>query len=477
MTLARQVAHNTALQLAGKVMSTLLGLATVAIMTRSLGVEQFGWYITATGFLQFIGIFSDFGFTVTTSNLLAEPNYSARDVMDTAFTWRLITALVFNGAVPATIIFFPYPPEVKLAVALTTGSFLATALSSIFIAYYRTKLRLWYPTVADLVSRLVLLVGVYMVAVGHAGFLPMMAIITLAALISFAYLLYKSGGIRLRLTRAVTRALFYKMWPTALAIIFNSFYLQGDRVILPLYVSQTDVGFYGAAYRVLDVVVQSAAMIMGLIMPLITFAWSRGLTADFRHRLQLGFDIIAFFLLPTLAGATVLAGPLMRFVAGPEFAAAGWILGYLSVAIIGICFGMVFGHVMLAINHQKESLWVFLSDAILSVIGYFIFIPRFGVAGAIGVTIFSEWYAGFFLALLSWYYSKQFPALVTFAKIALASAGMAFIVRLLQPLNFLVSVGLGALIYMVAILLLRVISKQTIREIVAFRSVAPSAEF
>lgn len=477
MTLARKVAHNTALQLAGKVISTILGLATVAIMTRSLGAEQFGWYITATGFLQFIGIFSDFGFTVTTSNLLAEPRYSARDVMDTAFTWRLITALIFNGVVPATIIFFPYPPEVKLAVALTTGSFLATALSSIFIAYYRTKLRLWYPTVADLISRIVLLVGVYMVAVGHAGFLPMMAIITLAALVSFVYLLYKSGGIHLHLKATVTRALFYKMWPTALAIIFNSFYLQGDRVILPLYVSQTDVGFYGAAYRVLDVVVQSAAMIMGLIMPLITFAWSRGLITDFRHRLQLGFDIIAFFLLPTLAGATVLAEPLMRFVAGPQFAAAGWIMGYLSVAIIGICFGMVFGHVMLAINRQKQSLWVFLSDAVLSVIGYFIFIPRFGVAGAIGVTIFSEWYAGFFLALLSWHYSKHFPALSTFAKIALASAGMALLVRVLQPLNFLMSVGIGALAYTVAILLLRVISKETIREIIAFRSVAPSAEF
>ena len=50
MSLKRVIAHNTLIQIVGKTISVLLGLLAVAIMTRSLGVEQFGWYVTAAGF-------------------------------------------------------------------------------------------------------------------------------------------------------------------------------------------------------------------------------------------------------------------------------------------------------------------------------------------------------------------------------------------------------------------------------------------
>ena len=96
MTFARALAKNTTIQLLGKAASTALGMVAVALMTRSLGVEQFGWYITAVGFLQFIGLISDFGFTVTTSNLLAEPGFTRRDVLDVCFSWRFVTAVVFK---------------------------------------------------------------------------------------------------------------------------------------------------------------------------------------------------------------------------------------------------------------------------------------------------------------------------------------------------------------------------------------------
>jgi hypothetical protein len=63
--------------------------------------------------------------------------------------------------------------------------------------------------------------------------------------------------------------------------------LQGDRVILPLYASQTIVGYYGAAYRVLDITIQIAAMIMGIIMPLVTYAWSRQNIPEFKNGSQI----------------------------------------------------------------------------------------------------------------------------------------------------------------------------------------------
>ena len=51
MTTTRNIAHNTAYQLAGKILSTFLGVLALGMMTRYLGTEKFGWYVTTISFL------------------------------------------------------------------------------------------------------------------------------------------------------------------------------------------------------------------------------------------------------------------------------------------------------------------------------------------------------------------------------------------------------------------------------------------
>ena len=476
MSLTRSIAHNTAIQIIGKGVSTLLGLAAVAIMTRTLGVEKFGWYITTTGFLQFIGIISDFGFTVTTSNMLSEPAFDKKKLLNTIFTWRFLTALIFQGLAPLLILFFPYPREIKIAVTIITVSFFALALQQVFIGYCRAHLRVVMVTWAEILGRVALVIGVALAAWRHAGFLPMMAAITVASILSAGYMWTKILPIRFCLDRAISKALFYKMWPTALSVIFNAFYLQADRVILPLYVSQAEVGIYGAAYRVLDITIQIAAIVMGLIMPLITYAWSRNLKEEFARRYQLSFDLLCLILLPMIAGIVVLAQPIMRLIAGRDFSGAGELLKWLGLSIFGTCFGMVFGHIALAINRQKQALWIYASDAILSLIGYFIFIPRYGFWGAVGVTIFSEFYAGLGLAILTIYYTGAAPRLLAFLKIVVASVLMGLLVAWVQPLNIVFSILLGIAAYGALVLALRIISISTIKEVLSFKKVAFSPE-
>ena len=472
MSLKRAIAYNTAVQIAGKAVSTLLGLAAVATMTRYLGAEHFGWYIKASGFLQFIGIVSDFGFTVTVSNMLAEARFDKKAILETSFTWRFITSAIFNGLAPLIILFFPYPKEIKLAVALLALSFFSTALNQVFIGYYRERLQLMAASVGEVAGRVVLVAGVGLVALGHFGFLPIMAAITIAAITTTIYLWIQLKPIRWHIDRAISQALFHKMWPTAISVICNAFYLQADRVILPLYVSQTTVGLYGASYRVLDIVIQVAALIMGMIMPLITFAWARNNRDEFSQRYQLGFDVLVLMLLPMITGIFVLSRPILQFIAGSSFLEGGNYLRYLSLSIFGTCFGMIFGHIALAINRQKEALWIYGTDALLSLAGYFYFIAHYGVWGAIGVTLFSEVYAGIGLTVLTIYYSSVAPRLISFLKILAASLIMGVALYALRGIPLLSAVILGGILYAALIILLRVVSPATLKEIIATPRVA-----
>jgi len=75
MSLTKKVAHNTIVQIIGKIISTVLGLVAIGMLARYLGQEQFGWYITAISFLQFIGIVIDFGLVPVTAQMMSEKDF------------------------------------------------------------------------------------------------------------------------------------------------------------------------------------------------------------------------------------------------------------------------------------------------------------------------------------------------------------------------------------------------------------------
>lgn len=465
MTLKRQIAHNAIIQLSGKFIGTFFGLLTVLIMVRGLGAEKFGWYTTAIGFLQFVGIFSDFGFMITTANMMAEPNFDKEKLLNTLFTWRLLTAAIFQGLSPLIFLFFPYPIEVKIAVAVTAISFFAIGVGHVFNGYFQQQLKTHIITAGEFIGRILLLISVFLLTKYHLGFVWIMTAITVSSIFNILYLFYKMPKLHFCFDKEITKAIFTKISPTALCIIFNSFYLQGDRVILPLYVSQTQVGFYGASYRVLDIIVQIAAMVMGIMSPLLAYFYSRSLKEEFKQHLQMSFDMMALVLIPMMVGAYSLAEPIMRFVGGNEFMGAGKILVWLSWTILGICFGIVFGYTSLAINRQRQAVWIYAIDAALSIIGYFYFIPRYGIFGAAGVTIFSEVFAGLGLMSLVIYHTHFIPQLKAIFKIFISAFIMYLAIFFYNAPHVLFSIALGGIVYIMMILLLKTISTKTFKEV------------
>lgn len=467
MSLIQKIAYNTGVQISGKLVSTALGIAAVMIMTRTLGAEQFGWYATAAGFLQFVGLFSDFGFTVTTSNMLSEPRFDKDRLLHTLFTWRLLTAIIFNGLAPVIFLFLPYPETLKNAVIALSLSFFAVALSQVFFGYYQVKLRAGTLVTAEIFGRAVLVAGTALVAYFGLGLMPIIWIISGAAILNLIYLWVNAPAVRLCFDHEISRAIYTKIWPNASAVLLNSFYTQGDRVILPLFVAPATVGLYGAAYRVLDIIIQISALIMGLLMPLITTAYASGDRMEFQKRCNLSLNLTALIVLPMLAGGVALSEPIMRFVGGQEFGASGPILQILLIAVLGVCFSMVFGHINLAINRQRQALWIYGSDALLSVAGYLVFIPRYGIGGALAVTVFSQIYAGLMLAALAYRAGKLSLNFLPFVKIILASAIMAGALYFTPPYNLAVKILIGAAVYAGAVAALKIVSLETIKAILA----------
>ena len=108
MNLTRKVAHNTFIQIVGKIISTFLGLLAIALITRYLGRDGFGEYTTVITFLTFFAVAADFGLTLVTVQMISGHDAEENKILNNLFGLRLVSALLFLLLAPLTISFFPY---------------------------------------------------------------------------------------------------------------------------------------------------------------------------------------------------------------------------------------------------------------------------------------------------------------------------------------------------------------------------------
>jgi len=468
----QKIARHTLIQTGGKLISTVIGLIVIAMMTRYLGREGYGQYTIIIAFLQFFGILIDLGLTVVTLQMISEPGNKTDKILSNIFTIRLLSALFFLSLAPLVVTFFPYDPIVKTGVAITTLSFLFIALNQIVIGVFQKNFRMEKVAIAEIAGRLVLLALVIIFIAMKFSLLFILGAIVAGSFINFIFNFIASrrfAKIKLAFDWDVWKKIIYRSWPIAIAITLNLIYLKSDTIILSLYFPDSLVGLYGAPYRVVEITVMFPIMFLGLILPLLSNYWARQKLDKFNELVQNAFDALIILATPMVIGTIFLAEPIMVFVAGPDFIDSGPILKILIIATGIIFMATLFGHTVVAINKQRVAIWGYLATAIVALLGYFIFIPRYSVFGAAWVTVVSEG----MIALITFYIvvktTKAIPSMTKFAKAILASGFMVVPLYYLAHLHILILVAVAIITYAVFIYLLKGVSKELILDIIGSR--------
>lgn len=434
MSLYAKVAKNTLIQIIGKVISTLLGLLAIAMITRYLSPDGFGRYTTITTFLAFFAVIADLGLTLVTAQMLSDSNNKESESLNNLFGLRLISAIFFISLAPIIVLFFPYDESIKVGVLITAAAYFFPALNQVLIGLFQKKLCMDRDVLAEVASRLVLILVVFLSLRFKLGLNGILIATVASAAINFLlhYLLaYSFITIRPEFNWSIWKKIISKSWPLAITIILNLIYLRADTLILSIFKSNTEVGFYGAAYRVIDVLTTIPFMFAGIILPILTSAWLKNDKEYFKKVLQKSFDFMAIMAIPLVVGSQLLANPIMKFVAGNDFAASGNILKLLIIAVAAIFLGTIFSHAVIALDKQKKLIWFYVFTSVSSLIAYFIFIPKFSYYGASAITIYSEIVIAIFSAICVYKYSRFRPNIINLLKSLLASVIMGGFIYIL----------------------------------------------
>ena len=461
------VSKQTLIQLSGKLASTLLGLVVVAIMTRGLQTAGFGQYTTVVAFLQAFGIVIDFGLTMTVGRELGRGLKPAPELIGNLVSFRVITAAAAFALAPLVAFALPYPLIIKIGITLSALGFLAGTLSQTLSAVFQAQLKSGWLVGSELGGRLVLLAGVSLAALCGAnlyGYLTALLLANIATCVVAVVGVQKSIPFTFKLDLKVWGELWRSTWPVAVSIAFNLIYFKADTLILSLIKPAADVGLYGAAYKVLEVLLAIPAIIGGLVLPLAARAHQQNNNKELASLYSGTFDSLLAACLAIIAGSLTVGIPLIVLLAGPGFATAGNILMILSLATAAIFLSNASGYFIFALGKQRQVLPLYAVASVIALAGYAFAIPRYSYWGAAWMTVVVELLVAAVNIGLLWRWGLQ-PKPTRWVKILLLS--VALMGSLLLPVPLLLKLVVAAGIYGLGLWQLKLIPQELATEIKA----------
>ncbi len=472
MSIARSLAVNTGVQLVGRVISTIFGIIIIGLLTRSLGQAGFGAYTAATAYLQFFSLILDLGLNVTFTALLGEhaddKAYEERCI-SAIFTLRFI--MVAIAMILAPLIYkFVYPDESLIfwAIVALNGSVIFPAVNQVLIGVQQRHLRMYIPTIAEVVGRVVWLVGILLARHFGVGIIGIMWLATLSNVSNFLVTLalsWKHEKFHFRWDPDFWISTLKRSWPVGISIAFNLVYFKADSFILSRVRSLTEVGIYGAAYRVLEILITVPFIYAGILLPILSQMRAKKDTKQFSSILSRSFEIMLLLCTPIAIGTWLLGPDIMAAVAGPDFRASGVVLGILILAVAIIYFNTVTTHAIVALEAQKKMIPVYIFVAIITFGGYLIFIPRYGMWAAAWFTVLSELIICISSTIVTYRLQPFNPGLKKSASIIFCGILMGCFIWPLKQFPLFVPLSVGALSYVSCLFLFGTITKDMLKQL------------
>jgi len=505
MSIARKILENTFFQVLGKLATAALSLVILKIISGYLGTSGYGDYTTVYQFLAFFGIIADFGIYTITVKEMSRDESRIPIILGNVLGLRTALAIFAMLLSVAAVFLLPIYKGtlMPIGVLIATLATILTLLNGTITSVLQTHLKMQYATVGLILGKAASVL--YMAWVAYIafhgdtqnGFYHLLWAGVIGNLINYLithYYVRRFCPIHYRFDFSYWKKVFLTALPYGVALILSTVYLRLNVLIMTFMLphsqllangkqlcnealcSDTEIGLFGVAMRMLDMLVIIPVYFMNSVLPVMTrFIEER--SEKIRMLMQYSFDFLVASSLPVLIGSFILAKPIVQFVSDAQFVSGHTYRFGADVAIRILMFAMffsflnsLFGFTLVALNKQVHLLLANAIALILNLAGNILLIPRLGFRGAAFISVLSE------LVILAYTYWKVRTTLgfhlspKTFFRILYSAlimgvvvyGGYILMISQWYVWQLLILVPLGALIYLVMIFRSRAVTAEMI---------------
>lgn len=468
MAIARKIAYNVVFNAITKILSTILALVGIGFITRYLGKEGFGDYSTVLAFFAFFGSVADLGLYAITARDISRQGANEEKILGNAFSLRLVSSIFVFILTPALVYFLPYSENVKIGILIAAASFVFSSTYMVLNGVFQKNLAMDKVATAEVLGKIIQISIIILAVKNDLGFITIILSILAAMIFNFAVvfiLVQKYIPLKLQFDFVYWKKFLKESAPLGFSAIVIFIYFKIDTILLSILKTNTEVGIYNAAYKVIENVSFFPAMITGLMFPM----FSRHIFSDKKHFSHLADETLKVFMIiivPIVIGTLFLAEGIIHLIGGAAFIEAANTLRILIFALAFIFFGGFFNNILIAANQQKKMLWMLIVCAIFNVTANLLFIPSFSYTAAAVISTATEFMVAIIGMLLTLKYTDYRPKLKHVIRIFAAGLAMTIFLFIFIKTSFLLLAIGSALVYVVALWLTRAITIKDLRSII-----------
>ena len=463
-SLGSRAVLNTALVLGTRIVSRLVALVVVIVLANHLGPDGYGRYTTLVAFSALVSVVADFGLNPLYTREAARDPGRLSDYLANLLSGKLLLA------VAAFVI---------LAAALSAvglGDLVLPGGALLVLTTYSTLLRNTFYALGRLEFEAVAILGEIAIQAGlilagaHLGFGVGFFVWAYAASFAFTTVyclvvipLFGLGRIGLALDTRLLWAWLRLAFPFALGSFLTNLYFRADVPILQHFRPFSEVGWYQFAYKPFEALQFVPLAVQTVVYPLLGVYFRRD-----RSRLEAAyarfFKVLVVLGWPLTVGTFVLVHPVGRlFRLFPQSEPS---LRILSLAIVFLFANSAFTAMLYAIDRQDLFAWATAIAVVVNVGLNLALIPLYGYLAASSTTVVTE--AAFSVA--GWLFvgrAVRLPWLRLSWRVLLAGVLMGLVLLPLARFTIVISAPAGAIVYALALWLLRAIEREEVTLVLA----------
>ena len=408
----------------------LLITATVPLMTRHLGVADFGRFVTASSIVMIVAGVTEFGLSGVGTREYALADDSGRRRL----LGNLLIGMLISG--------------VGLLLINTQQTFALVLTASLRWGLY---------SVFELVNTVVVAIGTVLLVLIGASLLPFFyvsAISSLAALLATVVVLRGHVVLRPRFDLPDWRRMLRDALPYAAAATVGILYFRVAQIVVSSGSSAAQTGYYSTAFKVVEVIAGTAFLMVGSAFPIFARAGR-----DDHERLRYAMGRVTDTALIAgvyLALSLLIAAPfVIRVLGGSSFKPAVPVLRLQAITLVATFLGATWSFTLLSLREHRSLLQANALALAIAIVLSLALVPSLGAEGAAAATAATEFaLVGAYWWSLARSRARMRPSLALLPKVLLA-AGVAGASALVLPLPSIALWAIASAVYLAVLLLLR----------------------
>jgi O-antigen/teichoic acid export membrane protein len=428
----------------------LLTGAVVPLMTRHLGVANFGRFVTASSIVMIVAGVTEFGLSGIGMREYALAAPSERRALLSNLLGLRTVMTVAGLAVAAPLMVLAGYPSVVIDGMLVAG--LGLLLLNVQLTYsiaLTAQLRWGLAAMFELVNAVVVAAGTLALVLLGASLFPFFwvsALSSAAALAAAIICLHRQVSLLPRFDLARWRELVRDALPYASATTVAILYPRVGLIAVSAISSPHQTGYYSTAFKVVEVVGGTSGLIASSAFPVFARAGR-----DDHERLRNAVSQVsdtAFIVGVYVTVSLVVAAPfVIAVLGGSAYAPAVPVLRLQALALLAGFMAATWSYSLLSLRMHGELLRVTLAALLVSIVLSAALVPSLGADGASIASAACEFAAaGGYLLALARGRARMRPRLARMPRVALA--GAVALGALAMPVPSIVSWVVASAVYL-----------------------------